>query len=398
VADPRAGGGSPDATWAIAHAGGWLASRDGEDTLLYLHLMDPHEPYRSHGADAPPLPPLRPLAHRERTARPEETARFRERYAGEVAHVDGVLGPFLADLPERSTVLLTSDHGESLGEHGSWGHGLDLYQTAVAVPLLLVGPDVPSGVTDTPRQLLDVAPTLAELAGVEVPAGARGRSLLEDPGDEPIVSATFGAGPLRWALRTGPRKVVVRTAPQAETARPEWLESAPLPTGAFLFDLAVDPHEQAPTVVPEDLMQRAGGAFVESAGRLVPGLQLLIWNEPGSTSAEVEVSGDVQLIQAWSPGKVTAEREESRLRLRCETAEPFCAAAFDVGPEPPSVRPTARHAWNGVSAGADNALADLGLPAALRPGAWMWWNPKRETVVGGHDETLERLRALGYIE
>ena len=212
VADPRAGGGSPDATWAIDHAGAWLASRDGEDALLYLHLMDPHEPYRAHRADAPPLPPLRPLAHRERTARPEETARFRARYAGEVAHVDDVLGPFLAELPERSTVLLTSDHGESLGEHGSWGHGLDLYQTAVAVPLLVVGPDVPPGVTDTPRQLLDVTPTLARLAGVDIPDEARGRPLFEDPGDEPIVAATFGAaeparsssGPLRRRARHAP--------------------------------------------------------------------------------------------------------------------------------------------------------------------------------------------------
>ena len=134
VPDPRAGGDPWDVRDLVARGRSWLQERTGEDRFLYLHLMEPHEPFRDHRGDRPEPPGMRVLAHRERAATPEEEALIRRLYRGEVRHLDRYLGPFLEDLPGNSTVVLVSDHGELLGEHESWGHGLTLFQEVLKVP------------------------------------------------------------------------------------------------------------------------------------------------------------------------------------------------------------------------------------------------------------------------
>src|SRR5439155_16946273 len=115
-------------------------------------LFDPHAPY-----EAPA-----PFA-----------SRFLDRpYDAEIAFVDSQIGALIDRLKRargghRALVAVTADHGEGLGEHGEPTHGLFVYDSTIRVPLILNGPGVPSGlVVERMARLIDVAPTVPDLAGV----------------------------------------------------------------------------------------------------------------------------------------------------------------------------------------------------------------------------------------
>jgi arylsulfatase A-like enzyme len=404
VPDGRAPAANPDATWVVSEARRWLAHHRGEDSFLYLHLMDPHQPYRCHSDPKITAPELAELALRRRSASDEERDLLKRLYVEEVRHVDEVLGPFLDELPDSAVVVLTSDHGEALGEHGAWGHGLNLYQEALRVPLVISGPGVPSGEIEDPVQLLDLGPTVLALMGVEATKGMVGRSLLDGGSAPPIVSSTFGGGPMRWSWLDGREKVVLRMAAQGDLgaqARSAMEEGQPLPAGGFHFDLEADPDEQDPQSIPDRLMDRCGQAFARSAGRMVPGLQLMVWGRRGASTVAVEVEGDVEVVQAWSRAPTTVVREGDRLVVSCSASFPVCAVAVAVDPAPPGVWPLGGAAtWRGVTGDSPLSIDDLESPGntPLAPGTYLWWNQARTLVVGGYEETIDRLRALGYIE
>ena len=382
----------PDASWVVGEAGSWLKAHRGEDAFLYLHLMDPHQPYRSHDDPTVVAPDLAPLAMRQRNATAEEQALLRRLYAGEVEHVDRVLAPFLAVLPAGAVVAFTSDHGEALGEHGAWGHGLNLYQEALRVPLLIRGPGVPVRDIWEPTQLVNLAPTLLDLVGVDSSAEMVGRPLRDGVAATPVVSTTFGGGPLRWAWRDGRHKVVLRMAAQpglGVRSGSAMLEGRPLPAGGFHFDLSADPGETEPGTVPPELLPAVGRAFLSSAGRLVPGMQVVVWGRQGPVDAVLRVRGSLDVVQAWSVGPMEVERSDDHVSIHCSDGYPVCAAAFRVIPPPEWIEAAAER----------HPREQLTPPASgLEPGVHVWWNPERSLVVGGQHETLERLRALGYIE
>jgi len=157
-----------DATTRRAIA--WLrATRPrGRPFFLFVHYFDPHAPV------VPPEP------FRTRFAAAPDATRLERRvglYDGEIAFVDeqiGVLLDALAELDlERSTlVAVTADHGEGLMQHGHMAHGVHLYEEAVRIPLLLRWPHrVPAGRTlESPVGLVDLAPTLIALIGVDAEA------------------------------------------------------------------------------------------------------------------------------------------------------------------------------------------------------------------------------------
>lgn len=137
----------------------------------FLHLYEPHAPY------VPPEP-------------------FRSRYAaapydGTIAAADAVVGDFVAFLKsrglyDRSVVVLLSDHGEGLGDHGEAEHGVFLYREAIRVPLVLKLP----GNRDAGRRvrtavgLTDVMPTVLGLVGIAAPAGTAGTTVWPSPPPE----------------------------------------------------------------------------------------------------------------------------------------------------------------------------------------------------------------------
>src|SRR5919197_1548478 len=116
---------------------------------------------------------------------PLQVAHLRALYDREIAFTDEQLGRLLAGLRERkleadTAVIITSDHGESFNEHDLWLHGGGLYRNEMRVPLLIRYPDhLPAGqVLGGPVGLVDVMPTLLELAHLPIPKSVQGTSLL----------------------------------------------------------------------------------------------------------------------------------------------------------------------------------------------------------------------------
>lgn len=156
-------------TFAAADA--WLTAHEQKPFFLFVHVYEPHAPY------TPPAP-------------------YPQSYDGEVAYTDAIVGKFLDGLKarglyDRSVVVLLSDHGEGLGDHGESEHGIFLYREAIHVPLMMKLPhgDNRGSVREQPAGLIDVFPTLAALTGVRTPAGLPGRSLLGAlPADRAVFS------------------------------------------------------------------------------------------------------------------------------------------------------------------------------------------------------------------
>jgi arylsulfatase A-like enzyme/Flp pilus assembly protein TadD len=207
-----------DATLAAARA--WIEKSADRPFFFLFHLYEPHAPYD------PPEP-------------------FRTRYAdapydGEVAASDAIAGEMLELLKkngiyDRAIVILTSDHGEGLWDHGEDQHGILLYREALQVPLIVKLPDaVRAGESvKAPVQLIDLFPTIAALTGAEPPAGLKGLPITDLPDDSPprrVYAETFYPRiHLGWSEL---RSLVDGRHHYIEGARPE------------LYDLASDPEER----------------------------------------------------------------------------------------------------------------------------------------------------------
>ena len=101
-------------------------------------------------------------------------------YEGEIAAVDRELGRLLGNIlaTDRPVIIaITADHGEEFYEHGGWGHGQSLYEEQLRIPGIVCGDGIREGATIAPHaQLIDLAPTLLDLAGIAPPAEMAGRS------------------------------------------------------------------------------------------------------------------------------------------------------------------------------------------------------------------------------
>jgi arylsulfatase A-like enzyme/tetratricopeptide (TPR) repeat protein len=199
----------------VAAARAWFARAAGRPRLLWVHLYDCHAPYR-------PPPPF----DAEYAADP---------YLGEVAGVDRALEPLVEDLwgsKLAKLLVLTSDHGESLGDHGEKTHGLFAYQATLRVPLVLWSPKrIAPSVDSAMARHVDIAPTILEAAGVQRRLGLPGVSLLTRSDRSGNVcyfealtaSLTRGWAPLRGVVKGGYKLV-----------------DLPLPE---LYELSSDPAE-----------------------------------------------------------------------------------------------------------------------------------------------------------
>jgi arylsulfatase A-like enzyme len=203
-----------DRRYVTTYGMDYIRLHRNERFFLWLYYMDVHTTY-TPSDPFPSAPPgispeeLDRLEHLDfwplvdngpRLVPPEELPAFVSLYDGEIHGVDYWIGQLTAELErqglaDRTVIVLHSDHGEEFLDHGGFVHGTTLYDELVRVPLIIAGPAVaaPGRVVDTPVRLLDVMPTLLDIAGVPVPQEAQGRSLVpllqgQDMEEVPIYS------------------------------------------------------------------------------------------------------------------------------------------------------------------------------------------------------------------
>jgi len=161
-----------------------------------------------------------PFTARE-TLLPLDHAGLASLYNGEVRRVDRLLGEILSTLEtrglaEHTVVVVTSDHGQEFADHGAYTFGHSLYEEVVRVPLVIAGPAVTGAgnAIATPVSLVDVAPTLAELAGATLSGEAQGVSLVpslvgQAVVEHPVYSQALYRVPFdAQAIRTGSSKLI----------------------------------------------------------------------------------------------------------------------------------------------------------------------------------------------
>ena len=144
----------------------WLLADRERPFFAWVHLYDPHTPYEAPEPFRSRFPPTASGA-----------------YDAEIAATDHEVGRLLDALEaERrlaeTLVVVVSDHGEMLGEHGEPTHGFFVYDAAVRIPLLIAGPGVPAREVAGQVRIVDVMPTVLELLKVAVPRPVQGTSLL----------------------------------------------------------------------------------------------------------------------------------------------------------------------------------------------------------------------------
>jgi arylsulfatase A-like enzyme/tetratricopeptide (TPR) repeat protein len=206
----------PAKAWILQGLERRVSASGDSPWFAWVHLYDPHEPYRA----------------------PEPYASQHEPYDAEVAYTDAQIGTLLADLKaagqlDRTLVMIAADHGESLGEHGERTHGVFVYDVTMRVPWIVwAGNRIRAASSDAVTRLIDLAPTILDLAGVAAPPEFEGRSIGEavgGPGPSLAYIVAMDANITRnWAPLTG---IVSGGYKLIELPIPE------------LYDLATDPGE-----------------------------------------------------------------------------------------------------------------------------------------------------------
>lgn len=243
----------------VASAAAWLTRNAQAQFFLWVHLAAPHSNTESYNAA--------------------------------VAAEDVAIGKLLTILQQQkldanTAVVVASSHGESLGAHGEETHGVFLYDETIHVPLLIKLPEAdPSAKRVTARvttkvRLIDIAPTLLEIAGVSVPSQMQGQSLLRiaraaSAADQPVYSRAdlpqggFGWSPLE-SWRAG--KYLYIRAPKPE-----------------LYDLTADPE------ATRNLAQSSKGTLDTMAAQL-ESFDRRIAGEAGKSSGAGLSSSEMQKL------------------------------------------------------------------------------------------------------
>ncbi|MFN7975542.1 MAG: sulfatase-like hydrolase/transferase [Acidobacteriota bacterium] len=205
----------------VDRAKAWISEDATRPFFAFVHIFDPHAAYAA------------PEPWKSRIADP---------YDAEVAYADSALGDLLSFLDGRglrdsTIVVLVSDHGESLGEHGERTHGLFLYDATLRVPLVIAAPGLvlPGARFAGQARLVDVVPTVLSLLALPAKPGLRGRSLwplpVDGAADCTYAETLFPFYNLDWS---GSQALVRARRKYILSARPE------------VYDLGSDPGEKAP--------------------------------------------------------------------------------------------------------------------------------------------------------
>ena len=410
----------PNAGYQTWRARDYLRRNATQDTVLLVHYMDLHLPYKEPRryrhlwakADPGGLSGLfnrtilmRVAMHQRELIRPY----LLDRYDQNLRYIDDHLGDFLGELGEEATVVLFADHGEEFFDHGDLEHGHTLYDELLRVPLIVKSPGLAARRVPGSVALMDVAPTLLELMGLSTDllgAAPEGRSLaaLARGTPDPTVTERDLAlgrvlyGPVQWGSLHGTEKYLTSRGREQ------------------LFDLSRDPGElkdlaeQGASVVSgrvglatgtgQEVMQAIRVSPLGRANRLievelhVPGGVAHAWvgDDPTSTTL-AEITG----VQ----GEFVHMRFESRMRENREVfVVPNRAADEVVGEVGIKIK------GKGALFDRLRALPHDGSGAALsrsRSGATaldVTWAvvplPLGAGIVGSDGELTGALEALGY--
>jgi arylsulfatase A-like enzyme/Tfp pilus assembly protein PilF len=198
----------------------WLETVKERRFFAWVHLYDPHTPYD----------PPEPFSSRYPS----------QPYLAEIAYTDSVVGRLTAwlrekNLIERTLVVLTGDHGESLGEHGEATHAYFIYDSTTHVPLVVRTPWGVRGRRAAQTSGVDVMPTVLDLAGLPPQPGIDGRSLARE-----ILDPAAGSDSVAYSETYFPRYHFGWQHLRALRSREYKYVDAPEPE---LYDLSADPGE-----------------------------------------------------------------------------------------------------------------------------------------------------------
>ncbi|MBI2880513.1 MAG: sulfatase [Candidatus Tectomicrobia bacterium] len=270
VADIRLG----KADWVFRHTRAYLDHlfSQGYDArrnklFLYLHYMDPHQPYRPPGAYKRMFDPgfrgspreMSPNMPNERVPLPPDALRsLVAQYDGEIRFFDDWLGELVRYLKGRglydtSLFILTADHGEGFWDHESWDHGYTVFEEEIRVPLVVRLPGkIPAGVRNKDLAgLADVMPTVLDVLGLPQAGGIQGDSLLPVIRGERAPRVFYGEATghekraFQFVISEG-KKYIARFGATLSADPP-----FPFQKG-MLFDLRADPKERRNLFRPGD--------------------------------------------------------------------------------------------------------------------------------------------------
>jgi choline-sulfatase len=265
----------------------WLQEDRERPFFAWVHLYDPHTPYRPEPAFAGLYPATASGA-----------------YDGEIAATDAQVGRLLDALEAdgrlaRTLVVVLADHGEMLGEHGEQTHGFFIYDAAVHIPLIVAGPRVPAAVVTDQVRIVDVMPTVLDLVGAPGPPSVQGVSLM---------AFARGARPSLLAY--------------SESWFPRyhygWSELVSVQDGRFkliraprpeLYDLARDPRESADLAAQDARRREALERALEDLSRRVASAQA----PKGPQAMDAETEERLEAL-GYVGGGVSARHLEDRPR------------------------------------------------------------------------------------
>jgi arylsulfatase A-like enzyme len=225
-----------NAPQTFANAMNWLETHYKEDFFLYIDTWDPHEPWEAPpyyselywpGYDGEIIQPIYGHWQDEPGFSAEKVKKANATYCGEITMVDTWIGYFLRrvenmGLMDKTAIIFTSDHGFYFGEHGGkfgkmsfdkreggglyrfgdsdarWAHS-PLYEELVRIPLVVYVPGVEPSVYDGMTSVVDVMPTVLDIAGVSSPGNVHGASLLPRMRDSTAAGREFTVSTIPFA-------------------------------------------------------------------------------------------------------------------------------------------------------------------------------------------------------
>lgn len=401
------------------------STREGQPVFLWVHLLGPHLPFDPSEEDlavagwdpslGDPTYEEGEVIKPEAAFTPEERRKFRLLYRADIHHADRNLGLILQTIRARlpkAAMLLTSDHGEEIWEHGAHGHGHAFWKELLAVPLIAVGPLWTPGSTDGHLvRLCEVAPTFLKLAQVPRPPTMLCDTLL----DRDHNPRSMAANPLR-----GPRLITV------EGRRWKLFREESGPVQALYTAEGPEQEDlkaQEPNVVTA--FSREADAFVGRSRALLGPLRAtltLTGKSTGAVQVELKSALPLTLLPQLPPGREgVVQVEEGGRRWRIEgplkqgepdqvifevalaaSADVEAAVWLDRQPIPPERWRIGGIPW---SAGPLTLLTDQeGWRGDPRPDEGLqvdlWFRPRGEPPQEEifTEEQRAQLRAIGYVE